>query len=142
MRLPELYIGSAKLLAELLEESQQDILQDQQDPLFNLATMIQWQTEDVATFYFRLLKGDVHGATLVGIHIGQQGLFELDYDFAGISMYLGLSAYLERYLMYIVWLSRSFADAKENSSATLLSLINNISTAFCFPCIIASSLLS
>ena len=134
VRLPELYIGSAKLLAELLEESQQDILQDQQDPLFNLATMIQWQTEDVATFYFSLLKGDVHGATLVGIHMGLQGLFELDSDFAGISMYLGLSAYLELYVKLLVQLSKleAIIHDRQNAVEMLLMRNNRVTELFSF----------
>ena len=130
---PELYIGSAKLVVEI-RESQQDILQDQQDPLFNLATIILWQSEDVATFHFRLLKGDIHGATLVGIHIGEQGLFELDSDFAGISMYLGLSAYLELYVKLLVQLSKleAIVHGRQKAVETLLMRYNRVAELFSF----------
>ena len=102
---PEHYIGSAKRAVDT-RESQQDMLQDQQDPLFNLAHIVLRQSEDVATFHFHLLMGDIHGATLVGIHIGQQGLIKLDSDFVGLSMYLGLSACLETYVKLLVQLSK------------------------------------
>ena len=57
-------------------------------------------------FHFCFLKGDIHCATLVGIHIAVQGLFELDSEFAGISMHLGLSVYLEVYVKLLVQLSK------------------------------------
>ena len=112
----ELHTSSAEPVVDI-RESQQDMLQDQQDPLFNLETMILWQSEDIATFRLRLLKGDIHGATLVGIHVGQQGLFEFDSDFAGLSMYLGLSAYLETYVQLLVQLSKLEAIVHGRKSA-------------------------
>ena len=81
----QLHDSSTELLIDT-RESQRDILQDPQHPLFNLmATWILWLSEDSAAFHLHLPKGDTHGATLVGIHIGQQGLFELDTDFKLIS---------------------------------------------------------
>ena len=134
VRSPELYIGSAKVLAELVEESQQDMLQDQKHPLYYLATMVLWQTEDIAILFFRLLKGDFHGATLVGIHMGQQGLFALDSDFAGISMYLGLSAYLVRYVMLLVQLSKleAIIHDRQNAVEMLLMRDNRVAELFSF----------
>ena len=130
---PKLHNGSAELVVDI-RESQQDILQDQQHPLFIMATMILWQSEDLANFRSCLLKGDIHGATLMGIHIGEQGLFELDSDFAGISMYLGLSAYLERYVKLLVQLSKleAILHGKQNAVEMLLMRYNRLDELFSF----------
>ena len=128
---PKLYIGSAELVVDI-RESQHDMLQDQQDPLFNLAHIILWQSEDLATFHFCLLIGDIHGATLMGIHMGQQGLSELDSDFPAISMYTGLSAYLERYVKLLVQLSKleAMVHGRQNAVETLLMRYDRVAELF------------
>ena len=130
---PKRHTGIPKLVVHI-RESQQDMLQDQKHPLFTLATMILWQSEDLADFRSRLLEGDVHSATLVGIHMGLQGLFELDSDFAGISMYLGLSVYLERYVKLLVELSKLEAIMHDRKSAVEMLLMrdNRITELFSF----------
>ena len=130
---PKLYIDSAKQVVDT-RESQQGILQDPQHPLFNLATMVLWQSEDVATFHLHLLKGDIHGATIVGIHVGQQGLFELDSEFAGLSMYLGLSAYLEMYVKLLVQLSKleAIVHDTQNAIESLLMRYHRVAELFSF----------
>ena len=133
VRLPELYIGSAKLVVDT-RESQQDMLQDQQDPLFNMAHIVLQQSKEIATFHLRLLKGDIHGATLVGIDMGQQGLIEFDSDFAGLSMYLGLSVYLETYVKLLVQLSKleAMVHGRQKAVETLLMRYDRVAKLFSF----------
>ena len=130
---PELYIDSAKQVVHI-RESQQDMLQDQQDPLFNLAHIILLQSESLANFHFHLLKGDIYGATLEGIYIGQQGLIEFDSDYPGISMYLGLSAYLEVYVKLLVQLSEleAIVHGKQNAVEMLLMRYDRVTELFSF----------
>ena len=130
---PKQHAGIAKLVVHI-RESQQDMLQDQKHPLFTMATMVLWQSEDLADFRSHLLEGDVHSATLVGIRIGLQGLFELDSDFAGISMYLGLSVYLERYVKLLVELSKleAIMHDRKNAVEMLLMRDNRITELFSF----------
>ena len=70
----------------------------------------------------------------MGIHIGQQGFFELDSDFAGISMYLGLSAYLERYVKLLVQLSKleAIVHDTQNAIESLLMRYHRVAELFSF----------
>ena len=102
---PNLYAGSADLVSDT-RKSMPDFLQDQQHQLFSLAHIVLKQSEDVAAFQSRLSMGDIHSAILLGIDMGQRGLFEFDSHFKSISMEAGLSQYFERYVNLLVRLSK------------------------------------
>ena len=132
---PELYISSRKLVVRV-KESQQHILHDQKHPLFALTSVLLWKAQYVATFSFRLLKGDIHGATYVGIYIGQTGiiLFTLDSEFLGISMYLGMSAYIDMYVKLLVQISKleAIIHSRKKAVEILLMRYNRVAELFSF----------
>ena len=130
---PELYISSRKLVVRI-KESQQHILHDQKHPLFALTSVLLWKAQDVATFRFRLLKGDIHCATYVGIYIGQTASITLDSEFLGISMYLGMSAYIEMYVKLLVQISKlkAIIHSRKKAVEILLMRYNRVAELFSF----------
>ena len=124
------FLAIKETLIRIITKPLPNVLQDQdkKHPLRRFVETIQTPCKLIASCHLHILDGDIEGAILLGIKIGQSGLANFDSNYKGIVIHAGTSVHLEMYIDLLIQLSKleAIMQGKQRAIQALLMRYNRV----------------